>query len=452
MTVFSKVVCAVAITDLVYGGPQTRGRQTESYWQTGMTRPFVRTMAFMSPGLAGAQATVPSILDMVNPFSKEDAFKMKYLMHQTELEGLLENEDNMVARFEEHMTNRYPKCEKVEVPLITGDTQTMEHCQPFRHHADDEESMEKLANFKGNVKIAYNRNLYSDQSVIHGITSMMDLSREQFMGLMGYNPQESLSKMTDEEKREYMQESLAIEDAPPILGGKKDWRDEGAITPIKDQSTCGSCWAFSSVETVESAAIIAGASDPKNPFIGSPSQLVDCEKQDFGCSGGLPSHAFKYLHKHPLEEEEKYGPYEPIQRHCHAKKDAGKGPEFEVTKSIKVSVGGKAEGAMKDFIMSKGPMSIAVHATSKWQTYVGGIMSYDDCDDTERPNHAVQAVALDADADTPYWVVRNSWAEGWGENGFIRLSYGQNTCNLASDSYSVEVEKKGPKESSTMVV
>merc|ERR1719253_2128734 len=92
------------------------------------------------------------------------------------------------------------------------------------------------------------------------------------------------------------------EDKQHLKGQSRDWRDEGAVTPVKDQGQCGSCWAFSTVESIESAALVQGLSTKDDPFIGAPQELVSCDKgSDEGCNGGLPANAFKYLRTTPLE-------------------------------------------------------------------------------------------------------------------------------------------------------
>jgi len=158
--------------------------------------------------------------------------------------------------------------------------------------------------------------------------------------------------------------------------------------------------------------------------------------------GGLPSNAFKYLKTTPLEPEADF-PYTSgkTEKDGKCKLDKSEGV-FEVSKVQQTSIWGIGEDEdMKDYIMSKGPMSIAVAANDEWQTYKGGVIDLKACP-ADQPNHAVQAVALDLDAEKPYWVVRNSWGPKWGEAGHIRLTYNENTCNIAFESMGVEVKNK----------
>lgn len=150
----------------------------------------------------------------------------------------------------------------------------------------------------------------------------------------------------------------------------------------------------------------------------------------------------RYLADTPLEPESDF-PYTSgtSKRDGRCRLDRSEG-QFEVTSQTQVAVMSVGEHQdMTDYVLNTGPVSVAVHANDEWQTYVGGVLSIDECPDLDQPNHAVQAVAVNADEDEGYWVIRNSWASDWGEDGFIRLSYGENTCNLAWDVLGVEVQK-----------
>merc|ERR1711871_99546 len=88
--------------------------------------------------------------------------------------------------------------------------------------------------------------------------------------------------------------------------------------------------------------------------------------------------------------------------------------------------------AIASALESNGPNSIAIDA-SAWSSYTGGVMTTSSCSSSPlRMDHAVQTVGYNADASTPYWIVRNSWGTGWGENGYIYLAMGDNTCGIAN--------------------
>jgi len=295
---------------------------------------------------------------------------------------------------------------------------------------------DQYAVFKDNVMKAHHRNLKSTGNVYHGITNLMDLTSEEFNGLLGYKAPEGYNEDVKPE------DVLALQ---PLASSKtqRDWRTEGAVTPVKDQGQCGSCWAFSATEEMESAALVQGLSDPSDPFIGAPQELVSCDTHgmDQGCNGGLPSNAFKYYKKVPLEPEEDY-PYTSgvTKRSGTCKLDKSEGV-YEIDTTTPTSIWGIGEKQdMTDYVLEKGPISIAVAANDAWQTYQGGVIGLDECPDAQ-VNHAVQAVGVVTGGEQPYWIVRNSWAAGWGEDGYIRVAYGNNVCNIAADTYGVTVKK-----------
>jgi len=217
----------------------------------------------------------------------------------------------------------------------------------------------------------------------------------------------------------------------------KDWRQVGGIiTPVKDQAHCGSCWAHSVVENVESLAIrdkIVGSD-----FRGSPQELVSCDRtMDNGCNGGSPMFGFYYLGKHGLETEKEY-PYTSgggVRGACKLEPSLGEVETGEIWQF-------DGETDMKEFVLKSdtegGPISIAVYAVP-WKTYKSGIFPASECEG--QLDHAVQAVGLDLRGDTPYWIVRNSWNTNWGEDGFIRLPYGVNACGLDKMATYADVKK-----------
>jgi len=214
-----------------------------------------------------------------------------------------------------------------------------------------------------------------------------------------------------------------------------DWRDKGVITPVKDQGQCGSCWAFSVTETVESNYAIQ--SGKTVPVLG-PEQLVDCDTQDDGCDGGITEWAFKYLIKAGGLMSEADYPYK-------AGQSGRKGPcRFQAAKVIAPvknftyvgkpcmyvgeSCDNQDENLVVDALVRTGPMSICVNAN--WQDYKGGIFSGRCPHAAANINHAVQLVGFNRDQ--KYWIVRNSWNTNWGVNGYIYLKMGGNTCGVAN--------------------
>jgi len=234
--------------------------------------------------------------------------------------------------------------------------------------------------------------------------------------------------------------------APHALPANFDWRapDQGramAVTPVKDQGQCGSCWAFSATEAIESQWILAG-----NPMATlSPQQIVDCDTSgsDQGCNGGDTVTAYAYVETVGLEGDGTY-PYT-----SGASGQAGT-CQFNASAVIaKISAFTYAtpgctdtcpsqnEATLQQSLYTSGPVSICVDA-SVWQTYVSGILTpASGCQSAYTAlDHCVELTGwgIDAATSTQFWSVRNSWATSWGEAGYIRLSYGTNTCGVADEA------------------
>lgn len=194
-----------------------------------------------------------------------------------------------------------------------------------------------------------------------------------------------------------------------------DWRDRGVLTPIKNQGSCGSCWAFASIEVAESVARLGGFFE--NAPLFSPKQLVDCCDSSFGCSGGYIDATFQYMVSRGVVNESSY-PYNPHQDTC--SRNDSRIAEFTPRGCFHIGAN-IARTHLSHFLMEKGPLVIGVAARSSvFQLYTGGVIRNWDCG-TE-VDHAVQLVGFGQDEDgLKYWVVRNSWGEKWGENGFFRL-------------------------------
>jgi len=348
---------------------------------------------------------------------------------QTELALLLSNPEAMQTRFQDFVT---------EKDGLTGDVMPIS------------DTVQRYDAFKYNVQKAYERNEKSSTKggqVVHGINGLSDLTTEQFHKMLGYIPHAHTDKTPATRNADGSVGKHWADGLPEVVaGGDKDWRDAGAVTDVKDQARCGSCWAFSATESVESAALVQGLADQFAPFVGSPQELVSCDKSsDEGCHGGLPENAFQYLQSKPMETEDDY-PYEGADDTCMLDRSEGK---FKVDQIFQVAEMGEGEtDDLLRYIQHKGPASIGVAANDDWQTYVGGIMDVDTCP-ADRPDHAVQLVGVSLSSETPYWTVRNSWASSWGEDGFIRLTYGDNTCNIAFDATAVTVKKYDGASSSS---
>jgi len=194
---------------------------------------------------------------------------------------------------------------------------------------------------------------------------------------------------------------------------KVDWRTKGAVTPVKDQGMCGSCWAFSATGSMEGAWQIKS----KKTIVSiSEQQLVDCSwpEGNQGCNGGLMDQAFEYvIHNKGITTEALY-PYTAKDGNCKSPL-----PKSAVTISSYTDVTANKDSAMQTAVAA-GPVSVAIEADQEvFQFYKSGV--FDDASCGTQLDHGVLAVGYDTDAKSKknYWIVKNSWGLTWGNQGYI---------------------------------
>jgi len=198
-----------------------------------------------------------------------------------------------------------------------------------------------------------------------------------------------------------------------------DWRTKaGVVTKAKDQGGCGSCWAFSATETLESAAAIA--SGEAAPVL-SPQQIVSCSPNpkhcggSGGCEGSTQELAFAYTEGAGLVAEADY-PYKGVTGTC----DKGKTTSPLVQNEGFVKLPGNNYTALMNAVATVGPIAISVAAGSfAWQLYGGGVYGGLGCGWDE--DHAVGLVGYGTKGRKDYWIVRNSWGASWGSEGYMYL-------------------------------
>jgi len=190
--------------------------------------------------------------------------------------------------------------------------------------------------------------------------------------------------------------------------GSVDWRSKGAVTPVKDQGYCGSCWSFSSSGAMEGAHKIKSG----KLLSLSEQQFVDCSTKNWGCDGGDQSVAFKYAKNSAIELESDY-PYRGKDGSCKYSSTKGK----VLVKSI-TTVPNNDVSQLKSAV-AKQPVAVSIDASCRaFNNYSSGIF-WNSCGNNI--DHAVLAVGYGGSGDNQYWIVKNSWATSWGEKGYIRI-------------------------------
>ncbi|PIA30343.1 hypothetical protein AQUCO_05600048v1 [Aquilegia coerulea] len=217
-----------------------------------------------------------------------------------------------------------------------------------------------------------------------------------------------------------------VENLPPSI----DWRKKGAVTPVKDQGQCGSCWAFSTVVAVEGINQIK----TKNLVSLSEQELIDCDtKENQGCNGGLMELAFEFIQQNGGLTTERVYPYKADDGTCDTNL---MGNSNLVTIDGHENVPANDENALMKAVANQ-PVSVAIDAGgSDFQFYSEGVFS-GDCG-TEL-DHGVAVVGYGTTIDgTKYWTVKNSWGAEWGEQGYIRMQRGvsapEGLCGIAMEA------------------
>jgi len=276
----------------------------------------------------------------------------------------------------------------------------------------------------------------SGKDEIHGVTKFSDMSKSEFS-----------------EKMLTFRVSQVNTTGVPVAVPTKaatdtsfDWRDSNMVTAVKNQAYCGSCWAHSAVETLESQYAINGGD--LTAF--SVQQVTSCDTTDAGCGGGWYYTAWMdYIagaggltteSNYPYDSETAGGTASACDTSKASEVTSGTTPSSDAVATPTCSsffCNSQDEDTLKANLVSYGPISIACDA-SEWSSYTGGVMTSSSCSSSGfKLDHAIQLVGYNEDESTPYWIVRNSWDTTWGNEGYIYLAMGDNTCGLADQAYMV---------------
>jgi cathepsin F len=270
----------------------------------------------------------------------------------------------------------------------------------------------------------------SNEEVTHenGVTQFFDLTPEEFAKQYLTLNISHLQKIKALKSQNKLIANFHDGAAPEAW----DWREKGVVSVVKNQGMCGSCWAFSAVGNIEAQYAIK----TNQSVLFSEQQLVDCDKVDQGCNGGLMEDAFKYVEgAHGIMQASDYS-YSGKQGSC----------KYEESKALAKVTGYKFAGTedenqIKQILYENGPLAIAINATPL-QFYFGGVFNpwFNWMCNPKSINHGVLLVGYGVSGSKAYWIVKNSWGSGWGEKGFFRIIAGKGACGLNTYVITAEVD------------
>lgn len=276
-----------------------------------------------------------------------------------------------------------------------------------RRYSSLKEFATRFSIFRDNLRRILAHNSDFNQNFTLGINQFTDLSPEEFKQTYVNGRQNNLGSFGCKTFS-----SGSTTNVPASV----DWRAKGAVNPVRDQGQCGSCWAFATTSNAESVWAISKGQllDLSEEF------LVDCASGqgyfNMGCNGGQPDSAFKYMINNGQCLETYYEYTAGITKKAG---NCQKCPMAPVHYSGCYDVTPKDQVALM-MAVAKQPVVIAIQADTRYfQSYSGGILDSVECG--TQLDHAVAIVGYGQENGIDYWIVRNSWGETWGENGYARI-------------------------------
>jgi C1A family cysteine protease len=270
-----------------------------------------------------------------------------------------------------------------------------------------EEFFDRFNTFKTNLALIEEHNSGSAGWKM-GVNQFADMTQEEFRGYLGLRPRDN--------------SYIRSKNTAPLtkaVPNDIDWQQKGAVTPVKDQAQCGSCWAFSTTGSMEGIVAIK-----TGQLISlSEQQLVDCAGSagNQGCNGGLMDDAFNWIIQNGGLDSEADYPYRAQDGSCQRKASVASISGYQDVQS-------GSESALMDALQSQ-PISVAIEADqSSFQFYKSGVFS-GTCG--TQLDHGVLLVGAGTDNGQDYWRVKNSWGSSWGDQGYIRMIRGKNQCGIS---------------------
>ncbi|XP_067948053.1 digestive cysteine proteinase 2-like [Watersipora subatra] len=296
-----------------------------------------------------------------------------------------------------------------------------------KDYSDATEHSRREAIFRQNVRFIHSKNR-SPINYTLAVNHMADMSHDELRLRNGRRPSKGPNHGRPFNRDAYK--------SP--MPDSFDWRLYGAVTPVKDQAVCGSCWSFGTTGTIEGAYFLATGKLVRL----SQQELMDCSwgYGNNACDGGEDFRAYDWImnNKGGLATEDDYGSYKAVDFMCNSRNVSG---TVQISSYTNITSGDQI--GLQFALFNHGPISVAIDASHlSLSFYANGVYYEEKCrNDEDGLDHAVLAVGYGVMNGQDYWLIKNSWSTYWGNDGYVLMSKKDNNCGVATSATFVQISK-----------